>query len=350
MGTRKFRDRDYLETKEGFFFTVIGNVHPSDRVLAYLKYIQSDSGKWGKDMKYKRALTGYNIPNLVKTFNFLTRNFPHYIFHSDIFNITLSVVPLNYIEKHYKPEEKLNQLLASSELDELQRKAMELVGFLSDKSGISLKNFGITGSILIDIHRIEFSDIDLIVYGKENSIIVKDFLRAALNEKEVLRRLSGKNFSTWIEDRSKLFPVTKKEARAIFQKKWNVGEFKDTKFSIQPVKTEKEVKEKYGDKVYYPIGLVKAKARVVDASDSMFMPAIYTVDEVKIIKGKVTPNIKEVVSYEGFYGEIAKAGEQILVMGKLEEVVEKKTLESYHQILIGSQEARGKDYIKPLKF
>jgi hypothetical protein len=34
---RSFRDRDYLETADGLFFTVIGSVHPEDRVLAYRK-------------------------------------------------------------------------------------------------------------------------------------------------------------------------------------------------------------------------------------------------------------------------------------------------------------------------
>ncbi|MCS7385528.1 MAG: hypothetical protein NDF55_02140 [archaeon GB-1867-005] len=36
---RKIRDRDFIESKKGMLFCVVGNVHPKDRAISYLKYI-----------------------------------------------------------------------------------------------------------------------------------------------------------------------------------------------------------------------------------------------------------------------------------------------------------------------
>ena len=65
----------------------------------------------------------------------------------------------------------------------------------------------------------------------------------------------------------------------------------------------------------------------------------------------VGPKIKdifEVTTYEGLYGGLAEKDERILAYGKLEEVHDLKRGEKYHRVLIGSREAEGRDYIKPL--
>jgi len=39
-------DRDFIRTKEGFFWVVVGYTHPPNRIIAYLKYIPTTFGKW----------------------------------------------------------------------------------------------------------------------------------------------------------------------------------------------------------------------------------------------------------------------------------------------------------------
>jgi predicted nucleotidyltransferase len=134
----------------------------------------------------------------------------------------------------------------------------------------------------------------------------------------------------------------------IYQRKWNIGVFEGTRFSVHPVKLEEELTEKYADKIYKPVGSVVMGAVVVENADSMFLPSVYRVREVKIIKGPQVTNIEEVVSYEGLYSDIAEIGETILVKGKLEEVHDTKTKQKYHRVLVGSPEGKGKEYIKPI--
>jgi len=343
---RGFRDRDYIQTTEDFFFTVVGNTHPSNRITAYLKNIPSPSGKWGNEKKrYERILKQYTMMNIADTIAFLKLNYSKYVYHSKEQNITFSFVPVNKIKHHYKPEKKLATLLTIEELDQLQHKAILLAKEISKESSVDLSTIGITGSLLVDIHRPEFSDIDLTVYGVSNCISVKQG-SIRLSQKSVLKRFQGDELNKWCLDRSNLYPLTISEARQLYQQKWNRGRFMDTLFSIHSVKVESDITETYGSKTFLPMGIVECDAIVKDASDSMFMPAVYKVEDTTLLNGNSCDEISEVVSYEGLYADIASEGERIMCKGKLEKVRSRENKKDSYRILVGSFEAAGRDYIK----
>jgi len=345
---RGFRDRDYVETREGFFFTVVGNIHPDDRVLAYLKYVKSEAGKWGRgESKYQRAIEQYTIPHLMGTFDFLRKNAPQYLFHSDVHNITFSAVPLREMSKHYLPEDRLAELLEKKELDLLEKNTVELTRILSEESNVPINSFGVTGSLLVGVHQIRFSDIDLTVYGRENSSAVRKTLLSLFeNRKKELTRFKGKILRDWCEWKERLYPVTQHEADRIYQRKWNRVLFKNILFSIHPTKTESEVSEKYGERRYTPIQMVEVKARVVDSTDAMFLPATYIIENVEMLSGQRVQGVREIVSFEGLYGDLASEGEEVFARGKLEKVENSRTGETYYRVFVGSTEAKGSDYIK----
>jgi len=283
---RGFRDRDYIQTKEDFFFTVVGNIHPSNRITAYLKNIPSPSGKWGNEKKrYERILKQYTMMDVADSIAFLKLNYSEYIYHSKEHNIIFSFVPVNKIRNHYKPEKKLATLLTDEELDQLQLKAILLAKEVSKESNVDLSTIGITGSLLVDIHRPEFSDIDLTVYGVSNCKAVK---RGSLRllQKSVLKRFQGDELDKWCLDRSILYPLTISEARKLYLQKFT------------------------------------------------------------ILNGNSCDEISEVVSYEGLYADIASEGERIICKGKLEKVRSRDNKKEYYRILVGSFEAAGRDYIK----
>jgi len=348
---RGFRDRDFLRTKEGLFFCVVGPVHPPDRVISYVKYIPAEMGRWGKGgERFRRILESYTIPSLLETFNMLTKDYPHYLFYSEVFKITMSAVPLKYIIEHYKPEEKLAHLLQAPHLDPLQRKLMEFASLLSDESGVPPSFLGVTGSILLDIHRPEFSDMDLTVYGLENTLAIRGALKEAYSQGDsaVQRLRNDAALKTWCEHKAQRYPLTFNEALRIYERKWNIGIFRDTPFSIHPVKLEHEVKERYGDRIYQPMGPVTLRALVYENADCLFLPAVYGVRDAEIIEGPKVKDIREVISYEGLYDNLARPGETILVKGKLERVTEITIGQEYYRVLVGSPEGRGTEYIKLL--
>ena len=348
---RWFRDRDFIQTIEDFFFCVVGSVHPEDRVISYLKYIPNASGLWGKgEKRFKRVMQAYTIPSLLETFALLRTRHPQYMFHSRFYNIDMTAVPLECVKKHLKPEEKLSEIFAASELDSLQRKIRSFAKLLSEESGASTEFFGVTGSVLLDIHKEEFSDIDITVYGLENSLALKKALIDSLDSPNFpIKRFEGILLKTWCEQKVANYPLTCEEAMRIYERKWNLGVFEGTPFSIHPVKLEGEVNEKYGDKSFKPLGSIVVHATVIGSKDSLFLPATYRLNNVEVIEAATIlkeVNIEEVVSYESLYDNLAEAGDAIEAKGKLELVKEEKTGQTYHRVLVGSSEGKGKEYIK----
>jgi len=345
---RRFRDRDFIQTKEGFFFCVTGPFHPSDRVISYLKYVPAKLGVWGRGKKrFKRVMRTYTIPSLLETFSILRRNHPHYLFCSPFYNIKMTAVPHTYIAKHFKPEEKLAQLLSAKRLDSLQKKLVRFTSFLAKTSKTPLNVFGVTGSILLNIHRPEFSDLDITVYGLKNSLAVKNALTAEYSlSNPAVQHFREDLLNAWCKAKTRNYPLTLNEALEIYERKWNVGLFENTRFSIHPVKLEHELAEEYGDKIYYPIGNVNVRAVVFENTEGMFLPAIYHVRDVNVVEGPPVADIEEVVSYESLYDNLAEVGEDINVRGKLERVLETKTGREYHRVLVGSPEGKGMEYIK----
>nr|HDO80780.1 hypothetical protein [Candidatus Bathyarchaeota archaeon] len=337
---RMERDRDFLRTRENFFFCVVGYAHPPGRVLAYLKYVPSSAGRWGKRGKFHRILSRYDAAAVADTFKFL-RKYPKYLYYSDVYGIVFSAVPGSEIESRYYPEVKVAKLLEEKRVDPLQEKALSLISLLSRESGVPLRRFGVTGSILIDIHNPSFSDVDLTVYGRRYAVRVKEAI-LSLRGRDV-KTFTGRAAEEWVRKKEGVFQLSKKQARKILERKWNIGFYRGTRFSIHPVRIDEEIDEKYGDRVFRKVGMCTIKATISSSKDAIFLPCKYEVEDVTILEGDCPGEIKEVVSYEGLFCDIAGEGERVRVHGKLEKV--KGRGEEYYRVVVGSQEANARDYI-----
>jgi len=348
-----FLDRDFVEDRDGYLYCVVGYVHPPDKVLAYLKYVPTQSldtiwfrGKIG----YNRVLKYYSSVAVSESFKILRKIKPHYIYYDDVFNITFIGVPVGEIRKHYIPEERLKEIIVNGGEDELERDLAELVGYLSEITNIKTQYFGISGSILMRIHNPKYSDIDLTVYGITNSWKLIGALREveggkiSLPEDDVIKE--------WALEVSKHHPLTPKEAYLMYVEKRMRLVFKGYRvFSVHPILMPEEVDEKYGDKTYVPKDLVKIRGKVVNSSLSIFLPGRYMVSDVEVLEGKdELSEIKEVVTFEGIYSGILDVDEEFIAYGKVEEVYDKIKDSRYFRLVIGSAEAKGKDYIKPLRW
>ena len=350
MSKRKFKDKDFIQSLEGFFFCVVGYSHPDDKILSYIRYMPNISGEWGNiSAKYSRTMPSYTIPYLIKNIDILRKDYPDYIFYSDIFNTWMSAVPHKRIMKYFCPEQRLEQIFKLEKPDLLQNKAIKLVTLISEKSGTPVSSIGVTGSILIDIHRLECSDIDLTVYGRKNSLKIKETLLSLYEEKEKdISKLHGDSLNRWCKEKVEDYPLTFDEAKKLYDRKWNYGLFERTNFSVHPVKLDSEITEQYGDKIFTPVCVIKIKATISEISDSLFLPHTYSVQKVIVEEGPELHDIREVTVYEGVYSGIFEIGEEIIVRGKLEKVVDKRSQEVYYRVLVGSLSGKGVEYIKPI--
>ncbi len=345
-----FRDREFIRTPEDYFFCIVGELHPKDRAISYLRYSPSIKGSWSfKGQRYVRAMPTYSIPNLLRNIDNLKKKNPIYVFYSDIFSVEISAVPRNRIKEHYIPQFKMSKLSTMGSLDPLQHRAVELVRYLSNIANIAFEEFGITGSILIDLHNPSFSDIDLTVSKGENGFKLKKMLPLLYESKsEPVNCVPKPVLQKWYNEKIHTHHMYEEEVRAIEKRQWNYGAFKGTIFSIHTVRTISEITERYGNRHFHPRGIVTGTATISDISESLFNPHIYKVENFQAEEGLNPEDIREIVTYSGFYGGIYEEGEEVSAHGKLEYVEDTTKGDNYHRLIVGSPELGGHDYLKPI--
>lgn len=339
---RKPKDRDFIQTHEGMFFCVTGYLHPPDKYTAYLKYSPAAGGKW-KDAEtaYRRELEYYHVSNVAATLRFLEQHYPQYVHYCPVRGIKFSMPPQGCVKKYYIPEKRLEEILAHPG-DPLEGEICAFVSEMVAIAGVKTSDLGITGSTLLNIHNPQFSDIDLIVYGLENALKVRMVLKE--NGSAKIHPVAGKALEEWCALVAGHFPLSYEEARYFAGRRWNYGFFEGRYFSIHPTRKDDEIKENYGDRIYREKGMARVRAVVSDASESLFMPAVYRVEDVEVLEGteEVQRLLREVASYEGLYRDIVDSGQEVEAKGKLESVNGQ-----YDRLVIGTTALQGKGYIKP---
>lgn len=332
------RDGETLLTKEGYIFYVFGYKHPANRVFAFLKYIPSNlqsyfpirflRQKWKLGnielSRPEKLYTAKNYQEFLVTFR---KNFPQYLHFSPFLGKEVLSVPYESIERVYLPNVCLQKLFQLDTKDGLQEEAAELVSILSEESRVSLKDFGIHGSVGLNMHS-KYSDIDLVVYGSQN------FRRVERTVDRLVKQCRLK------------FIFTKKIDRA----RKHRGRYNGRRFVYNAVRKPEEITAQYGRFRYIPIKNVMFHCTVVDDSENMFRPAIYKISNYQPddmasehAEEEVPTNVLSMI---GYYRNVARNGEGIRVSGTLERVENIETCKAYYQVVVGTA-TREKEYIEP---
>jgi len=323
----KPKDRDFIETVEGYLFCVVGYLHPPDGYTAYLKYVPAPDGKWERDgVRYSRSIPYYQVSQVENTYQWLINNHPEYILQCPVRGIEVSWVPRNRVKKYYNPRDRLEEIKKKDAKDPLEEKLVKLASLLEDRVGVE-GSVGVTGSILTRTHNPEFSDLDITVYGTNESYKVKKAVMDLKEESREITGISNQEKKKWVQNRLSKHGLDKEELMKIADRRWNYGYIDGVYFSVHPTRTDNEITENYGDNTYNRIGEITGTATVSDNRESIYLPAIYKLSECK-------PNrkITEIVSFEGLYGSLFKKGDKIEFKGILEEI---KGDDLRHRVIVG---------------
>jgi len=218
----KPKDRDFIETVEGFLFCVVGYLHPPDGYTAYLKYMPDPTGKWSKgETHYTRVIPYYHVSQVEAVYALLKERHPQYLLNCPVRNITVSSVPCDCVRTYYRPRPRLRSLIAEGASDPLEKRLIDFVLLLSEISGVEESDIGVTGSLLTETHNPKFSDIDLTVYGATPSQRMKRALFRAKGEGYPLQPLSRERVKNWIRTRSERFPISPRDLYTIAKRRWN---------------------------------------------------------------------------------------------------------------------------------
>ncbi|MGA3192961.1 MAG: nucleotidyltransferase domain-containing protein [Candidatus Bathyarchaeia archaeon] len=326
-------------TKTGFIFNVFGYEHPAGRVFAFLKYIPAKYKKlfniayldntWNygrqKVFRAERLYTAQNYQSFLETFR---KNLPSHVYFCPYRGKEVITAPLNSVKDIYVPKECLRRLAKLQTRDSLQKVALDLIKLLSSESQIDTEDFGIHGSIALNMHTPK-SDIDLVVYGAQNF----RKLEATINR---------------LVEAGTLSYMSKNRIDAARQCK---GKYQGKIFMYNAVRKPEEINSKYGIAEYFPIAPVSFCCTVKDDSEAMFRPAIYGIEnyvpadrEATFSENKV-PN--QVVSMIGCYRNVARRGDRIRVSGMLERVENLETGQVSHQVVVGTGTSE-EEHIWPL--
>jgi predicted nucleotidyltransferase len=328
------REGDLIKTDDNIIFDVKGLVHPPNKIVAFPRYIPSPHGNRGQG----NNLYG-KVYNLAERFQFLQQKAPQLIVADPVFGETLCEVPTETVVKHYNPIEKLSMLRKSNNLQDLERKVVQLAETLKEEANIPGNCLGISGSVMTGLFTAQ-SDIDPVVYGIDNCRKAYAALEKLLkDESSKFKPYNKEELGALFDFRSKDTIMSFEDFATTESRKAFQGKYQGVDYFIRFVKEWNETSEVYGDVYYEDSGYTRLSATVIDGAEALFTPCTYQIDDVEILEGKNLEPIMEIASFRGRFCEQAKLGEKIVVQGKIEQVIDKKQGRRYYRVLIGNKPA-----------
>jgi len=312
----KVRPRDFIQTTDDLVFSAVSYSHQGDKIPGFLRYVPCAGGfKKVNTLQANKALEEH----------------PEYLPPRGESEIPYHCVPVGRIKRIFYPEKRVPKIMNKA-ADDLETKAQMLIEIFSRE--IPIEKIGVTGSVLIGVHRPD-SDIDMVIYGRENFIIARDLVKKlicggiidGLDEKE-WRGAYRKRVGNKDPDHYTFEEFLRHEKR-----KYNKGVISGTRFDILMVLDEDEADKAGEGKGWRKIGKIKLHGVVEDDSYAFSCPAMYRIWS--------SENIKEVVSFTHTYTGQAKNGEKIEVSGVLEE-----DEEGSRRVIVGTTREAVGEYIK----
>lgn len=291
---------DYVYSVGVGYLAVKGVVHPPRRVIAIPKYPESS--------QYI-----LKIASLEDAYAYLRERMPEAIVFDDHSGQVLPQIPVEKISRYIVARGwfKNNQ-----PRDELAGLSAELAATVCRHSGIEMEMVGLTGSILLGLHR-PTSDIDLVFYSAKNAYAVIEAL-ATLRREGKTRPVDLRHSQDLAAKRSDssvpLSEWIRHESRKLLY-----GTYRGVVYSAKIVPLPDEYWERYGSAIWRELGRVVLTAEVTDDSRSIFTPNEYGIRVLEVIQGPDEGyRCRVLASSRSRFAEQAKIGERVRVSGRLE--------------------------------
>jgi predicted nucleotidyltransferase len=336
----RLRDRDAIITREGIIFRVYGYFHPPDAYVCDAEYAPA---KIFKSANPKALRTGkkqvYYKFYFDEGTHFIEVNYPQYkVFYEPLQKLLVGVSN-HQIWKTRKPKERFQHLLQNPAKNSLHKALQTLSKLIREKSGLSLRHFGVFGSLLQGFYHPKFSDLDLIVYGRKNLEKLRETLEAMYSERDSPLKNEFETMEAIKSKRWRFVNYSPKEYVWHQKRKLIYALFADRqsgriiKTEFEPVKNWNEIRNEYSSKTrILRKGWIKAVVRIVDDREAAFMPSIYWIEPVRILQGEKAEDIRRIISYMEEFRMQVQRDEEAYVEGNLEKV--ETPTKSYHQITL----------------
>ena len=244
--------RDFIETEEGLIFAVVDGQPEDGKVLAFLRY--GSAGKVSTDAAN----------------SLLREHHPHYLHHSRRLDAKLHAVPIVHVQRHHRPRARVREIVSRGAGDAIEAKLLRLLALLAE-GGVPLDSVGVTGSLLIGRQK-PSSDIDLVIYGRENFFHARQWVRRLVEAV----RLSDLDEAAWLDAYARRgCELGYEEFLRHEHRKGNKGMIEGTKFDLALIVEETEPEPSAH---WRKTGTALIRARVLDDSRAYDQPARYLTD------------------------------------------------------------------------
>ena len=338
----KVRDRDVFHDTDGRVFVVLGYIQSSDRILAFLKYVPDPVGRWRSgNIRYKRIFWG-SVDSTVEGMSILPQA---YLSEDSHFGTELLEPPREVVSKYFMPELRLREIIDEGPKDSLEELVHQAATALNESLKIRFDDIGVAGSILWKGHEPGHSDVNMNIYGFENSWklnenyeSVRDMtegsrLRELPDWKHAISRVHSRVPVMRTEDLQNLFARRK----ALCLNSMCIG--------ITPILRPEEVPIQHGSESYVTLSL-KPTTIVMDIESTdygIFHPAIY--------EGRSEPldiigeeQVSRILVYDGAFGGLLRPKDRVEVTGTLQKVTRGDN--TFYQIMVGTKNGAGKEFIR----
>ncbi|MHA1240583.1 MAG: hypothetical protein ACTSQU_07285 [Promethearchaeota archaeon] len=313
---------DYIETKkESLFFDVKGLLQPNDRKICYLRFYPDQKGD-----RIRNGIKYSKVYSLDERLAILRTKHPQYLFFSKELDLELQGVKIGDIKKIYTPRDYINALNMKKKLVNFEQDLVQLCELFIKKGKIDENSIGISGSPMVGLNK-EKSDLDILIYGTHESLEFQDNIKKIFDISKSLKKYNKQEYKTHYDWRFggasfNFEHFLKSEIRKLHQ-----GKFRGTDFFLRYIKSPEDWKGNFYDYKFKNLGRIEIKAKIIDSTDSIFTPCSYKIKGIEITDKNLMINkinledITEINSFRGRFCEHAKDGENVLVKGKLEEVI-----------------------------
>ncbi len=295
---------DYVEDVEGRLYVIVGDEHPPNAYFAFLKYVPTNERTpWSrKGTYYARVIRAYGARNV-----FPASERVGILRYDPVLGAKVPVLGKERIARTYHGRGRLYEILREAS-DELEEAVCDVVDALSRVCGIGPGSVGVTGSILPDIHSLEVSDIDIVVYGCRDSILLAECVSDAFPAQppRALERRVVKEASLYGLSPSDVLGVMPPyKARLLRGRELNFVMARD-----RP--------RRYGRRVLTPVGVFEGVIEIEPGScEALMYPGEARVSRRVEVGGC---RIVSVITYENFFTYALYLGGRLRVSGVLERV------------------------------
>jgi predicted nucleotidyltransferase len=322
----------YLETVEGLFFAVKGLEHPPDRKIAVLRYVPDPE----RPDRIKDGTAYRRLYHFKEQEEYVGATCPQYRAYDPVFQATLQSVPQSMVRKVYDPRHRLQNMIRASAPERIKADAVAFTRLLREKADVPWSALGITGSLLIGLHK-ESSDLDIAVFGAQDGFRIHRALKGLLDSGAVpgLRRLDARGIELLYAERSADTRMDFVEFCRREKQKSNQGSFWGRGFFVRFIKEADEPGEHYGRWRYTPRGRATIKALIADDRNAIFTPCRYVLSDARGAGDAPLRDLDEIVSFRGRFCEQARTGQQVLASGTLERIQDSSG-NIRHRLLLGN--------------